>query len=68
MSEQTKQAGKDTEYYLQSAEKNLQSAERASQGTKDPALIQKITKIKEAVTETKTDLNKKLDDNAGQKR
>lgn len=67
MSEQTKQAGQETAQHLSDAEYSLKNAEKAATKTKDPALIQKVTKIKEAVTETRKDLNTKLDDNAGQK-
>jgi hypothetical protein len=63
MSEETKQAGTDTHHSLERAEKHLKDAQQSAGNTKDPGLIQKVTKLREAVTETKTDLGKKLENN-----
>jgi len=68
MSEQTKQAGENTNQHLGDAEYSLKQAEKSATQTKDPGLIQKVTKIKEAITETRKDLSTKLDDNAGQRK
>lgn len=68
MSAETRQAGHDTYQHLSDAEYSLKQAEKSATQTKDPGLIQKVTKIKEAVTETRKELSTKLDDNAGQKR
>jgi uncharacterized coiled-coil DUF342 family protein len=61
MSEQTKKNAKDVEYNLRNAEGYINEAERSAKGTGDKQLIEKVTKIRESVTETRKDLTKKLD-------
>ena len=60
MSQETKQAAKDTERDLRRAEEHLSAAEQSAKQTGDKSLHQKVTKIKEAVTETRKDLDSKL--------
>lgn len=67
MSEQTKQAGQQTAEHLHDAEYSLKQAEKSATQTKDPGLIQKVTKIREAVSETKQDLGKKLEPKSAEK-
>lgn len=54
-----------TEHALRRAHENLNEAERHAQGTGDKTLIQKVTKVREAVVETCKDLHKKLDNHSG---
>lgn len=61
MSNEKRDAAQSTEYHLRKAHEHLNDAERSSQGTGDKSLVQKVTKVREAVIETRKDLNKKLD-------
>lgn len=60
MSAETKKQVQNTEYYLRQAEGELGNAERSAQGTGDKQLIQKVTKMKESVQETRKEINEKL--------
>lgn len=62
MSEETKEAAKNTEYSLQKAERHLNDAERFAKQSGDKNLTQKVTKIREATQETRKDLDKKLNE------
>lgn len=60
MSEQTKKSAKDTEYNLRQAESYIGDAERSATQTGDKKLIEKVTKIRKDVVETRKELNEKL--------
>ncbi len=60
MSEQTKKNAQDTEYYLRHAESYVKNAEKSAQGTGDKKLVEKVTKINQTITETRKELNEKL--------
>jgi hypothetical protein len=61
MISEKKDAANSTEYHLRKAHEHLNDAERYSQGTGDKTLHQQVTKIREAVVETRKDLSKKMD-------
>lgn len=56
-----KEAAQNTEYHLRKAQEHLGDAELAAQQTGDKSLIQKVTKTRHDVVETRKELNKKLD-------
>ncbi len=60
MSEQTKKSAKDTEFHLRQAEISIKSAEKTAQGTGDKQLVQKVTQITKTITDTRKELNEKL--------
>lgn len=60
MSAETKKQAQNTEYYLREAETYTKEAERSAQGTGDKQLIQKVTKIRESMQETRKEINEKL--------
>lgn len=60
MSEQTKKNAQDTEYNLRNAEEYMSEAERSAKGTGDKKLIEKVTQIRKTVTDTRKELNTKL--------
>ena len=60
-----KENAQNTEHYLRRAHENLSEAERYSKGTGDKNLIQKVTKLRQDVKETREDLNKKMDNHSG---
>jgi hypothetical protein len=65
MSSEKRDQAQYTEHNLRQAEIHMGRAERAAQLTGDKSLVQKVTKIREAVTETRKDILKKLDNHSG---
>lgn len=61
MSEQTKKNAKDTEYHLRNAEIYIGDAERTATGTGDKKLVERVTKIRKEISETRKELVEKLD-------
>lgn len=65
MSSEKRENAQNTEHNLKRAEEYLRTAETSSQGTGDKQLQQQVTKIREAVTETRKEIIKKLDNHTG---
>lgn len=60
MSVEKRKYAENTEYHLKRAEEHIGAAEQSSQGTGDRDLTKKVIKVKEAVSETRKELTKKL--------
>lgn len=65
MSNEKREAAQNTEYHLREAETSIRRAERSAQTTGDKSLVEKVTKVREAVTETRREIIKKLDNHSG---
>lgn len=61
MSQQTREAAKETEQHLKTAESYITEAERTSKKTGDKTLIEKVSKIKEVTVEVHKELKKNLE-------
>lgn len=65
MSNEKREAAQNTEHYLREAEIDMGRAERSAQVTGDKSLVEKVTKIRKEVTETRKEIIKKLDNHSG---